>query len=71
MPEDEANSEHDRDTDKAPDRGYRSFKEIKTLMTETFNSDDYIQSTALDILALYFEGQKTLYIESKVYCERY
>ena len=71
MPEDEANSEHDRDTDKAPDRGYRSFKEIKTLMTETFNSDDYIQSTALDILALYFKGQKTLYIESKVYCERY
>ena len=52
-------------------KGQRTFQEVKKLMTETFNSDEYIQSTALDILSLYFKGQKILYIESKVYCEGY
>jgi hypothetical protein len=55
----------------AYDKGFRCFQDVKLLMTETFNSDDYIQSTALDILSLYFKGQKILYIESKVYCEGY
>lgn len=53
------------------EKGFRTFHDVKVLMTETFNNDDYIQSTALDILSLYFKGQKILYIESKVYCEGY
>lgn len=53
------------------EKGFRTFQDVKKLMTENFNSDDYIQSTALDILSLYFKGQKILYIESKVYCEGY
>ena len=55
----------------AYEKGFRCFQDVKHLMTETFNSDEYIQSTALDILSLYFKGQKILYIESKVYCEGY
>jgi hypothetical protein len=50
---------------------YRGFKDVKQLMKESFNSDDNIYSTALDILSLYLRGQKILYTESKIYCEVY
>jgi len=73
MPESEnENSIHEKTNEQIrSEKGYRTFQEVKTLITENFNSDDYIQSTALDILSLYFKGQKILYIESKVYCENY
>ncbi len=57
--------------DPTSERTFRTFQEVRVLMTETFNNEDYILSTALDILSLYFKGQKILYIESKVYCEGY
>jgi hypothetical protein len=52
------------------DPEYRTIKYTKTLTKESYNDKDTIISTSLDILALYLQGQKILYTESKVYCEQ-
>jgi len=50
---------------------YKSFKDVKNIIADIYDDDTKMQSTALDIISLYLKGQKTLYIESKVYCEYY
>lgn len=50
---------------------YRSYKDIVRLMSEKFNTEDNINSTALDIISFYLKGQKIIQIESKIYCEYY
>jgi hypothetical protein len=52
------------------DPEYRTIKYTKTLSKENYNDKDTIISTSLDILALYLQGEKILYTESKVYCEQ-
>jgi hypothetical protein len=50
---------------------YKSFKDVKNIIADIYDDDTKMQSTALDIISLYLKGQKTLYTESKVYCEYY
>jgi len=50
---------------------YKSFKDVKNIIADIYDDDAKMQSTALDIISLYLKGQKTLYTESKVYCEYY
>jgi len=54
------------------DRGpkYRNMEYVRNLMNESYNSREVIISTSMDLLALYMQGQKILYTESKVYCEQ-
>lgn len=51
--------------------GYRSYNDVVKLMSEKFNTEDNINSTALDIISVYLKGQKIIHIESKIYCEYY
>ena len=51
--------------------GYKSFPDVLRDTKTTFNLDENIQSTTLDIISVYLKGQKILYIESKIYCEFY
>ena len=50
---------------------YKSFKDVKNIIADIYDDDIKMQSTTLDIISLYLKGQKTLYTESKVYCEYY
>ena len=54
------------------DRGpkYRNMAYVRNMMNESYNSREVIISTSMDLLALYMQGQKILYTESKVYCEQ-
>lgn len=52
-------------------QGYRTYKDVVRLMSEKFNTQDNINSTALDIISVYLKGQKIIQIESKIYCEYY
>jgi hypothetical protein len=47
-----------------------SFKEVEHLIQITYNEQDMMHSTALDILAVYLKGQKILYTEAKTHCEQ-
>uniref|UniRef100_A0A6C0AIS6 Uncharacterized protein n=1 Tax=viral metagenome TaxID=1070528 RepID=A0A6C0AIS6_9ZZZZ len=49
---------------------YRNMKYVRDLMDISYNSRDSVISTSMDLLALYMQGQKILYTESKVYCEQ-
>jgi hypothetical protein len=51
--------------------GYRTYGDVVRLMSEKFNTQDNINSTALDIISVYLKGQKIIQIESKIYCEYY
>ena len=51
--------------------GYRTYRDVVKLMSEKFNTQDNINSTALDIISVYLKGQKIIQIESKIYCEYY
>jgi len=51
--------------------GYRTYSDVVRLMSEKFNTQDNINSTALDIISVYLKGQKIIQIESKIYCEYY
>jgi hypothetical protein len=51
--------------------GYRTYRDVVRLMSEKFNTQDNINSTALDIISVYLKGQKIIQIESKIYCEYY
>jgi hypothetical protein len=45
--------------------------EVSEMVSNMFNKEDIVQATTLDLISIYIKGQKTLYIESKVYCETY
>lgn len=40
------------------------------ILRNSYNFDESIESTSLDILALYLKGQKVIYTESKTLCEK-
>lgn len=42
---------------------------VVKILKDTYHFDENMNSTALDILALYLRGQKIIYMESKTYCE--
>jgi hypothetical protein len=48
-----------------------TFREIKTIINENYNYQEAVESTTLDIVAVYLRGQKLLYTEAKVYCEQH
>jgi len=48
-----------------------TYKQLNDKLTETYNFQECIQSTTIDIISVYLKGQKLLYIEAKVYCEQY
>ena len=52
------------------DDGDISYQTITTILKNTYNFDESITSTSLDILAVYLKGQKILYTESKTLCEK-
>ena len=48
-----------------------TYKELNEKLSDTYNFQESIQSTTIDIISVYLKGQKLLYIEAKVYCEQY
>lgn len=46
------------------------YNDVVKILKESYNFDENITSTSLDILALYLKGQKIIYTESKTYCEK-
>jgi hypothetical protein len=52
------------------DLNYVNFKSVSSILDNTYNYEETISSTALDILAVYIKGQKILYIEAKTFCEK-
>lgn len=47
-----------------------SYKTVESLIHTTYGDAESLQSTALDILAVYLKGQKILYTEAKTVCEQ-
>lgn len=47
-----------------------TYNHVVKILKESYNFDENITSTSLDILALYLKGQKIIYTESKTYCEK-
>ena len=47
-----------------------SYNHVVKILKDSYNFDENITSTSLDILALYLKGQKIIYTESKTYCEK-
>lgn len=47
-----------------------TYQMISDILKYTYNFEESITSTALDILGLYLKGQKILYTESKTLCEK-
>jgi len=47
-----------------------TYKELNKKLSDTYNFEECIQSTTIDIISVYLKGQKLLYIEAKVYCEQ-
>jgi len=47
-----------------------SYNMVEEKLNTVYNNDRSISSTTLDILALYLNGEKVLYIEAKTYCEQ-
>lgn len=48
-----------------------TFTELKNRMSQTYNVEESMMSTTIDIISVYLKGQKLLYVEAKVYCEQY
>lgn len=46
-----------------------SFARVNALIQKIYTDPTVTRSTALDILAIYLKGQKTLYTEAKTFCE--
>ncbi len=46
-----------------------TFREVSQILNSSYNYEQSIQSTTLDIIAVYLKGQKVLYTEAKTYCE--
>jgi hypothetical protein len=47
-----------------------SYQMISNILRTTYNFEESITSTALDILGIYLKGQKILYTEAKTLCEK-
>ena len=47
-----------------------TFSDVATELKESYNFEESVTSTSLDILALYLKGQKILHMESKTLCEK-
>jgi len=47
-----------------------SFQEVTEILRSSYNFEESIEATSLDILALYLKGQKIIYTESKTFCEK-
>lgn len=47
-----------------------SFQSVSDVLKNTYNYEETIMSTSLDILGLYLKGQKILYTEAKTLCEQ-
>jgi hypothetical protein len=47
-----------------------SYSEVADILRTEYQFDESIESTSLDILALYLKGQKIIYTESKTFCEK-
>lgn len=48
-----------------------TFQEIRDIIDRNYNYQESIESTTMDIIAVYLRGQKVLYTEAKVYCEQH
>ena len=46
-----------------------TFREVSNILNTSYNYEQAIQSTTLDIIAVYLKGQKILFTEAKTYCE--
>jgi hypothetical protein len=46
-----------------------TFRQVSDILNTSYNYEQAIQSTTLDIIAVYLKGQKVLYTEAKTYCE--
>jgi len=46
-----------------------TFRQVSDILNTSYNHEQAIQSTTLDIIAVYLKGQKVLYTEAKTYCE--
>lgn len=46
-----------------------TFRQVSEILNTSYNYEQAIQSTTLDIIAVYLKGQKVLYTEAKTYCE--
>ncbi len=51
------------------DEKLMTFREVSDILNTSYNYEQSIQSTTLDIIAVYLKGQKILYTEAKTYCE--
>jgi len=52
------------------DRANRlTFRQVSDILNTSYNYEQAIQSTTMDIIAVYLKGQKVLYTEAKTYCE--
>lgn len=47
-----------------------TYKKVSSILSEIYNNEQTVSSTALDILSVYLKGQKILYIEAKTHCEQ-
>lgn len=47
-----------------------TYNNVVQILKDSYNFDENVMSTSLDILALYLKGQKIIYTESKTYCEK-
>lgn len=47
-----------------------TYQKVVSILKESYNFEETVKSTSLDILALYLKGQTVIYIESKTYCEK-
>jgi hypothetical protein len=77
-PEDESNNEKTKDKNPQTNGDKNSalnpnhkigYNHVVEILRDTYHFDENMNSTALDILALYLRGQKIIYMESKTYCE--
>ena len=46
-----------------------TYKKVRMILNEVYNTEQTISSTALDMLSVYLKGQKILYVEAKTICE--
>ena len=47
-----------------------TYNGVVKILKDSYNFNENVTSTSLDILALYLKGQKIIYTESKTYCEK-
>lgn len=47
-----------------------TFEELETEINDTYYDENHKSSSSLDILASYLKGQKIIYMECKIYCEK-